>query len=198
MLSLKQTWRTTLCLDTILWYDQRATTPLHLRLLQRIKINLENSPALHPYNESSCSTHKFLHHPRSSGEIVNQSCICCRYCQLAAVAVGSWLWSRLDSSIQMFSSTGLFRVIFSSSINQFMFVVSPIKYLSIKVMPGHKMPWFDLPDFWEYPQKGQGRSEASWLFPTIYYCLLLYSNNSSSTGLIQTNQSENDNVFCLY
>lgn len=76
--------------------------------------------------------------------------------------------------------------------------VSPIKYLSIKVILKHKMTWFDLTDFWEYPQKGQVRSEASWLFPTIYYCLLLYSTNSSSTGLIQTNQSENDNVFCLY
>ena len=69
--------------------DQRATTPLHLRLLQRIKINLENSPALHPYNEPSCSTHKFLHQTtRSSGEIVNHSCICCRCCQLAASSCG--------------------------------------------------------------------------------------------------------------
>ena len=89
MLSLKQTWRATLCLDTILWYDQRATTPLHLRLLQRIKINLEDAPALHPHNESSFSTHTVLHQaPWSSGETVNPSCICSHCCQLAAGSRG--------------------------------------------------------------------------------------------------------------
>ena len=68
MLSLKQTWRAALCLGTILWYDQRATTPLHLKLLQRIKINLEDSPASHPHSESSFSAHKVLRQPHGPWE----------------------------------------------------------------------------------------------------------------------------------
>lgn len=67
--------------------------------------------------------------------------------------------------------------------------------LSIKVIEKHKMPWFDLKDFWEYPKEGQVRSGDSGLFPAIYYCLLLYVTNSSSTRLIWDNQSENDNFF---
>ena len=118
---------------------------------------------------------------------------------LQPVVVGSWL---LEQAGFLYLNVFQHWVIQSDFLllhqSVCVYWVSLIKYLSIKVILIHKMTWFDLTDFWEYPQKGQVRSEASWLFPTIYYCLLLYSTNSSSTGLIQTNQSENDNVFCLY
>ena len=200
MLSLKQTWRTTLCLHTILWYDQRATTPLHLGLLQRIKINLENSPALHPHNASSSLLTRFFTNPHTHQERqLTTPAFSVAVVSLQPGVVGSWLLEqagfRYINVFQHWVIQSYFLLLHQSVC---VYWVSPIKYLSNKVTLKYKMPWFDLTGFWEYPQKGQVRSEASWLFPTIYYCLLLYLTSSSSTGLIQTNQTENDNVFCLY
>ena len=92
MLSLKQTWRTTLCLHTILWYDQRATTPLHLRLLQQIKINLENSPALHPHNASSSLLTRFFSNPHAHQERqLTTPAFSVAVVSLQPGVVGSWL-----------------------------------------------------------------------------------------------------------
>ena len=182
------------------WYDQRATTPLHLRLLQQIKINLENSPALHPHNASSSLLTRFFTNPHTHQERqLTTPAFSVAVVSLQPGVVGSWLLEqagfRYINVFQHWVIQSYFLLLHQSVC---VYWVSPIKYLSNKVTLKYKMPWFDLTDFWEYPQKGQVRSEASWLFPTIYYCLLLYLTSSSSTGLIQTNQTENDNVFCLY